>query len=84
MTGVYYSEELETTYTIGIENETLVANHRRHGIFNLTSAWADNFRGDLWFMRSMEFIMDKNGNVEGFSVTQWQSRNYQFMKMNNN
>ncbi|MFC1651444.1 serine hydrolase, partial [Candidatus Latescibacterota bacterium] len=84
MTGVYYSTELETTYTIAIENDTLVAKHRRHGTSNLTPAWRDNFRGELWFMRSVEFTRDKNGIVDGFSVTQWQSRDHRFIKMKNN
>jgi CubicO group peptidase (beta-lactamase class C family) len=84
MTGVYYSDELDARYTIAIENDKLVAKHRRHGTFDLTPAWKDNFRGELWFMRSVEFNRGKNGIVEGLTVTQWQSRNHLFVKLEAN
>ena len=83
-TGDYYCEELDVRYTIDIEEDKLIAKHRRHGTAGLTPAWKDNFRCDWWFMRSVEFSRDENGLVDGFSVTQWQSRNHRFIKMNNN
>jgi CubicO group peptidase (beta-lactamase class C family) len=79
--GDYYCEEVDTRYTIAIENDELVAKHRRHGTSKLTPAWKDNFRGDLWFMRSVEFNRNEKGIVDAFSVTQWQSRNHRFVKI---
>ena len=81
LTGVYYSDELDVRYTIVIEDGQLKAKHRRHGTSNLSPAWKENFRGDWWFMRSVEFNRDENGIVDGFAVTQWQSRNHRFVKV---
>ena len=68
-------------YTVAIEDDELVVKHRSHGTSKLKSAWGDNFRADFWFMRSVEFLRDDKGGIEGFSVTQWQSRNHVFSKM---
>lgn len=80
LTGNYYSSELDVAYSISIENDQLVANHRRHGTANLTPAWREDFRCDWWFMRSVEFNRDQQGNIEGLTVNQWQSRNHKFIK----
>jgi len=81
LTGEYYSEELDVRYTISIEKDTLVVKHRRHGTSHLTPAWKENFRGEWWFMRSVEFNRDENGIVDGLTVSQWQSRNHRFIKV---
>ena len=81
LTGDYYSAELDVRYSISIENDQLVAKHRRHGTANLTPAWREDFRCDWWFMRSVEFDRDKQGNIEGLTVNQWQSRNHKFIKL---
>jgi CubicO group peptidase (beta-lactamase class C family) len=80
-TGDYYSEELDVRYTVSIRDDGLIVKNKRHGTSKLTPAWKDNFRGDWWFMRSVEFNRDKIGRVNGFTVTQWQSRNHQFIKV---
>jgi CubicO group peptidase (beta-lactamase class C family) len=84
LTGDYYSDELDVRYTIAIDGDKLIAKHRRHGTANLTPAWKENFRGDWWFMRSVEFNRDDKGSVIGLTVTQWQSRNHQFIKFKDN
>ena len=81
MIGIYSSAELDVRYSISIENDQLVATHRRHGTANLTPAWREDFRCDWWFMRSVEFNRDEQGNVEGLTVNQWQSRNHKFIKL---
>jgi hypothetical protein len=80
LTGEYKSEELKTFYTIALEDGKLVAKHRRHGTINLTYAYKDDFRGSVWFMRSVEFYRNKAGEVAGFKVTQDRSRNQRFIK----
>ncbi len=79
--GDYYCEELDVRYTIEIKEGKLIAMHRWHGIANLTPAWKDSYRCDWWFMRSVEFLRDERGLVNGLNVTQWQSRNYRFVKI---
>lgn len=80
LTGKYKSDELETFYTIALEDGRLVAKHRRHGTINLTYAYKDDFRGGVWFMQSVEFCRNKTGDVAGLKVTQNRSRNQQFIK----
>lgn len=80
LTGGYKSEELETFYSITLEDGKLVAKHRRHGTINLTYACKDDFRGGVWFMRSVEFYRNEAGEVAGFKVTQSRSRNQRFIK----
>ncbi len=80
LTGEYVSEELKTSYTIVLEDGKLVAKHRRHGTIDLTYAYKDDFRGGVWFMRSVEFYRNKAGEVAGFKVTQNRSRNQRFIK----
>lgn len=80
LTGEYKSEELKTFYTIALEDGKLVAKHRRHGTINLTYAYKDDFRGSVWFMRSVEFYRNKVGEAAGFKVTQNRSRNQRFIK----
>jgi len=80
LTGEYKSEELKTFYTIVLEDGKLVAKHRRHGTINLTYAYKDDFRGSVWFMRSVEFYRNKAGAAAGFKVTQNRSRNQRFIK----
>jgi hypothetical protein len=80
LTGEYVSDELNTSYTIALEDGKLVAKHRRHGTISLTYAYKDDFRGGKWFMRSLQFYRDEAGEVEGFKVTQNRSRNQRFLK----
>jgi CubicO group peptidase (beta-lactamase class C family) len=80
--GEYESEELKTSYVVVLENGTLVAKHRRYGTISLTLGWKDDFRGGIWFMRSVEFFRDEEGRVAGFKVSQNRSRNQKFIKRN--
>jgi CubicO group peptidase (beta-lactamase class C family) len=67
--GTYFSEELEATYHVEVQNGNLVMRHRRHGSIPLTWVNGDDFRGETWFMRSVEFLRDGGGRVTGLSVT---------------
>ncbi|HEX6315519.1 MAG TPA: serine hydrolase domain-containing protein, partial [Gemmatimonadaceae bacterium] len=66
--GTYFSEELEATYHVEVRRDSLVMRHRRHGVIPLTWINGDDFRGEVWFMRSVEFLRD-GGRVTGLSVT---------------
>ena len=81
LAGEYYCAELKAIYTIAIEGDQLLARHRRHGSSRLTPAWNEDYRGEWWFMRSVEFDRDEAGVVVGFTVNQWQSRNHRFVKL---
>ena len=77
--GDYYTEELDTTYTIGVRGDGLVARHRRHDDISLT--YTDgHFRGDTWFFPEIHFIRDDTGCVTGFRLTGNRVRNLYFEK----
>ncbi len=78
--GEYYSKELQTQYSIYIKNGTLLARHLTHGDISLQPAWNDDFKA-IWFINSLEFYRDNNGIVKGFKVSQYRSRNQNFIKM---
>ena len=77
--GDYYTEELDTTYTIGVRGNGLVAQHIRHDDILLT--YADgHFLGDVWFFPEIHFTRDDTGHVVGFRLTGNRVRNLHFEK----
>ena len=77
--GDYYTEELDTTYSIRVRGDKLVAQHRRHD--NILLTYADgHFRGDTWFFPEIHFIRDDTGGVTGFRLTGNRVRNLYFEK----
>jgi CubicO group peptidase (beta-lactamase class C family) len=66
--GVYWSEELETQYTILVRGGGLVAVHAHHGEFPLTANGKDQFRSNQWFFPDVKFISDERGNVTAMTV----------------
>ena len=77
--GNYYTEELDTTYTIAVRGNQLMAQHRRHDDISLTYA-ADHFVGDVWFFPEVHFTRDDTGRVTGFRLTGGRVRNLNFKK----
>ncbi len=77
--GDYYTEELDTTYTIRARGDGLVAQHRRHDDILLTYA-GDHFLGDAWFFPEIHFTRDDTGRVRGFRLTGNRVRNLYFEK----
>ena len=77
--GDYYTEELDTTYTIGVRGDGLVAQHRRHDDILLTYT-GGHFLGDAWFFPEIHFIRDDTGGVTGFRLTGNRVRNLHFEK----
>ena len=77
--GDYYTEELDTTYTIVRHESGLVAQHRRHD--DILLRYADgHFRGDSWFFPEIHFIRDNTGRVTGFRLAGNRVRNLHFEK----
>ena len=77
--GDYYTEELDTTYTIRVCEEGLVAQHIRHDDILLT--YTDgHFHGDSWFFLEIHFTRDDAGQVTGFRLTGNRVRNLYFEK----
>ncbi|UCC40379.1 MAG: serine hydrolase [Candidatus Aminicenantes bacterium] len=78
--GDYYSEELGTTYTIVVQDEQLVAQHRRHDDIKLNPTDMDQFVGEQWFFSQVQFTRDKEKKLTGFLLTGSRVRNLRFDK----
>lgn len=73
--GRYFSEEIETFYTIVLEEERLVARQRRMDDIRLTPGDEDTFSGaSLTF----SFERDRNGRVIGFYLANVRTRDVRF------
>jgi CubicO group peptidase (beta-lactamase class C family) len=68
LVGEYVSEELQTSYSIGLEDGVLVMRHRRHGTIPLTLVWHDEFLTTTSFRASVEFLRDEAGSVVAMVV----------------
>ncbi len=77
--GDYYTEELDTTYTISVRDDGLVAQHIRHSDILLT--YTDgHFLGNTWFFPKIHFTRDETERVTGFRLTGGRVRNLYFEK----
>ena len=78
-TGDYYTEELDTTYSIRVRENQLVAQHIRHDDILLT--YADgHFLGSTWFFPDIRFTRDDTRQVTGFRLTGSRVKNLHFQK----
>ena len=77
--GDYYAGELDTTYTLSVHGNQLVAQHIRHDDILLT--YNDrHFLGDSWFFPEVHFTRDGTGRVTGFRLIGDWVRNLHFEK----
>ena len=73
--GRFYSEELETFYTLSVEEGELVMHQRRLGEVTLEPGEEENFTGgNLTFA----FERDRNGEVIGFYLSNVRTRDVRF------
>jgi hypothetical protein len=63
--GAYWSEELETQYTIVLKDGKLTASHAHHGEIPLRPVAKDELASSTWFMPSVRFTRDAAGAVNG-------------------
>lgn len=79
--GRYFNAELETFYTLRVEEGKLMAHHRRLEPFGLTHVEGDEFSGGMWFMGSVRFHRDPDGSVSGFLAGNGRTRDVWFEKV---
>lgn len=77
-TGTYYSDELLTSYTFDIMNDTLVVHHQRNDDLKLVPVREDGFTGN--FLRSVDFTRDAKHKVNGLKVSNGRVRNLKFVR----
>jgi len=80
-TGRYFSEELEAFYTVVVEEDELVLQHRRWDDIQLTHGSDDGFSGGFP-IASLDFERDENGTVTGFNAGNGRTRDIWFEKTN--
>ena len=76
--GRYFSEELETFYTVVLEDDALVVHHRRLDDANLTAGEEDTFSGGAL---TYSFERDRNGKVIGFYAANGRTRDVRFQRV---
>ena len=79
--GTFYSKELETSYTLILQNGTLTLDHRRHDDATLHPTIADTFTTTHWFMPSIHFVRDTARRITGFEASNDRSRKVWFEKV---
>jgi CubicO group peptidase (beta-lactamase class C family) len=77
--GSYYSDELGTVYDLTLQNDTLVATHRRHEDIKLIQTREDTFRGSAWWFRKLEFQREGE-EITGFLLSGSRVRQLRFRK----
>jgi hypothetical protein len=75
--GNYYSDELDITYTLGVESNNLVLKLRETSSI-LTAYSADNFG---WDRRGLEFTRDRKKRITGFILQAGRVKNLKFKKI---
>jgi hypothetical protein len=75
--GTYYSEEIDTTYTLYVEGGKLKARFRPAQRFELAPVYADAFESEGDVLR---FTRDSSGRVAGFLVYAGRVRHLRFVK----
>jgi hypothetical protein len=78
--GSYWSEELETRYTMVVREGKLFAEHIRHGEVPLTTLFKDQFTGGQWFMPQVRFARDNSGRVNAVTLGGGRIRGIRFVK----
>ena len=73
--GRFFSDEIETFYTLSVEDGELVMRQRRLGRHELTRSIGDTFSGGGF---TFAFERDRNGEVIGFYLSNVRSRNVRF------
>ena len=78
--GGYWSPELATSYQVVLEDGRLTACHSRHEDLPLTPTISDQFTSDSWRLRTVQFIRNEDGDVDGFLLTGRRIRDVRFVK----
>ena len=78
--GEYYSDELHTSFQVSEVDGQLQLWNFHHGGVDLNRTWGEDFNTSLWFASSVDFFRNDAGEVEGFKVWQYRSRDQVFRK----
>ncbi len=68
LAGRYFSPELDTEYSVEVEDGNLFLFHRRQGRTRLVPEAMDHFTASSPAFRLLEFVRDDQGRISGFRV----------------
>ena len=77
--GRYFSDELETFYTVAMGEDGLLLRHRRLDDIGLVPKAKDSFNGEFP-VGEINFTRDDDGALTGMMVSNWLTQNVRFDK----
>lgn len=69
LVGVYYSDELKTSYSFVLVDDHLVVKHDRLSDFQIHPIAVDKFSGDAWFFGGVDIVRNEEGEVSGLKIS---------------
>ncbi len=83
-TGAYHSDEIDQTFWICLEGDTLVARHLFGPEVLLTSSGDDAFDGSYWWFQTIKFERSPDNSIRGMDVSGFRAAlNVFFIKTGN-
>ncbi len=79
--GTYFSEELQTTYDLVVEDGGLVLKHLRHSDIHLQPLKEDIFLADQGFFGTLRFKREIDGSITGLMIHTGRVKNLPFEKL---
>ena len=76
--GTYYSEELQTSYNLVMEEDKIMAKHIRHSNITFDPIKTDTFSSDKWFFGLIKFERNIENKITGMRVSNNRVRNLYF------
>ncbi|MCB1025401.1 MAG: beta-lactamase family protein, partial [Acidobacteria bacterium] len=83
-TGKYYSEELDATYVVRLEDQKLIARHFRLEDAELSAIKADHFNSNQWYFARVRFVRDAKNQIIGLRASNPRADNVWFAKVDFN
>lgn len=80
LTGKYFSPELETFYTLEMQDTTLMLLIRNTDEIELSAIAKDKYKGNIYFIGELVFQRDEQGQLTGFSASNGRTKGIRFEK----
>lgn len=81
LVGKYYSPELETFYTISLNEDTLKLVHVHHGEVSLTASANDQLQAPWWFVQSIKIVRNPASQIIGLRMSNGRVQNLWFKRL---
>ncbi|HSB11803.1 MAG TPA: serine hydrolase domain-containing protein [Blastocatellia bacterium] len=78
-TGNYFSDEIDSTYRVAVQEGKLVLLRKKYSPVDLQPAFTDAFT-TLSILGTIRFSRDEKGRVTGFTLSAGRVRNFRFVK----